>query len=189
TQGQSSFSDYSTHHTTAPKNPKRGQRDWRDSIEQCLIRVSLAPGFCTWNTIDGSVANLTTADLVGRADGVLPGTSVRKAPLHRGNIVTCVRWYLRFSLSLSDVEELMAERGLSVDHTTVWRWTLTYAPEAQKRLRGQVKPKGSTWHMDETFVRIAGHWMYLFRAVDSAGQTVDLYLSETRYREAAKCFL
>jgi hypothetical protein len=71
-------------------------------------------------------------------------------------IVTCVRWYLRFSLSLRDVEELMAERGLSVDHTTIWRWTQTYAPEVQRRLRGQVKRKGSTWHMDETFVRISG---------------------------------
>ena len=89
-------------------------------------------------------------------------------------IVTCVRWYLRFSLSLRDVEELMAERGLSIDHTTVWRWTQRYAPEVQRRLRGQLKPKGSTWHMDETFVRIAGRWMYLFRTVDSGGQTVGL---------------
>ena len=104
-------------------------------------------------------------------------------------IVTCVRWYLRFALSLRDVEELMAERGLSVDHTTIWRWTQTYAPEVQRRLRGQLKPKGSTWHIDETFVRISGRWMYLFRAVDGSGQTVDFYLSETRDREAAKCFL
>jgi hypothetical protein len=104
-------------------------------------------------------------------------------------IVTCVRWYLRFSLSLRDVEELMAERGLSVDHTSVWRWTQRYAPEVERRLRGQLKPKGSTWHIDETFVRISSRWMYLFRAVDSAGQTVDFYLSETRDREAAKCFL
>jgi len=104
-------------------------------------------------------------------------------------IVTCVRWYLRFSLSLRDIEELMAERGLCVDHTTMWRWTQTYAPEVQRRLHGQLKPKGSTWHIDETFVKIAGQWMYLFRAVDSSGQTVDFYLSETRDREAAKCFL
>jgi len=104
-------------------------------------------------------------------------------------IVTCVRWYLRFSLSLRDIEELMAERGLCVDHTTIWRWTQTYAPEVQRRLHGQLKPKGSTWHIDETFVKIAGQWMYLFRAVDSSGQTVDFYLSETRDREAAKCFL
>src|SRR6516225_1353950 len=104
-------------------------------------------------------------------------------------IVTCVRWYLRFSLSLRDVEELMAERGLSVDHTTVWRWTQRYAPEVECRLRGQLKPKGSTRHIDEPFVRISGRWIYLFRAVDSSGQTVDFYLSETRDREAAKCFL
>ena len=97
-------------------------------------------------------------------------------------IVTCVRWYLRFSLSLRDIEELMAERGLCVDHTTIWRWTQTYAPEVQRRLHGQLKPKGSTWHIDETFVKIAGQWMYLFRAVDSSGQTVDFYLSETRDR-------
>ena len=83
----------------------------------------------------------------------------------------------------------MMERGLSVDHTTIWRWTQRYAPEVQQRLRGQLKPKGSTWHMDETFVRIAGRWMYLFRAVDSGGQTIDFYLSATRDREAAKCFL
>src|SRR5579859_2176637 len=77
-----------------------------------------------------------------------------RAPLFRKRqfaaeiIVTCVRWYLRFSLSLRDVEELMAERGLSVDHTTIWRWTRTYAPEAQRRLQGQLKPKGSTWRTD-----------------------------------------
>ena len=78
------------------------------------------------------------------------------------------------------------ERGLAVDHTTIWRWTQRYAPEVQRRLRGQLKPKGSTWHMDETFVRIAGRWMYLFRAVDGGGQTIDFYLSSTRDREARR---
>ena len=104
-------------------------------------------------------------------------------------IVTCVRWYFRFSLSLRDVEELMAERGLAVDHTTIWRWVQRYGPEIHRRLRGHLKAKSPTWHMDETFVRIAGRWLYLFRAVDGHGQTVDFYLSETRDREAAKCFL
>ena len=104
-------------------------------------------------------------------------------------IVTCVRWYLRFSLSLRDLEELMAERGLSVDHTTIWRWTQKYGPEVYRLLGGEVKRKSSTWHIDETFVRIAGRWMYLFRAVDSNGQTVDFYLSDTRDRAAAKVFL
>ena len=67
-------------------------------------------------------------------------------------IVTCVRWYLRFSLSLRDLEELMAERGLRIDHTTIWRSTQIYGPEAQRRLHGQVRSKRSTWHMDETYI-------------------------------------
>jgi IS6 family transposase len=104
-------------------------------------------------------------------------------------IVTCVRWYLRFCLSLRDLEELMAERGLAVDHTSIWRWVQAYGPELNRRLRGEVKRKSSTWHMDETFVRVGGKWMYLLRAVDSCGQTVDFYLSETRDRQSAKLFL
>ena len=103
--------------------------------------------------------------------------------------MTCVRSYCRFSLSLRDLAELMAERGLAVDHTTIWRWVQRYGPEVDGRLRGNMKPKSSTLHMDETFVRIAGRWLYLFRAVDGHGQTVDFYLSETRDREAAKRFL
>ena len=119
----------------------------------------------------------------------------RRPPLFRKRqfepiiIVTWVRCYCRFSLSLRDLEELMAERVLAVDHTTIWRWVQRYGPEVHRRLRGNVKQKSSTWHMDETFVRIAGRWLYLFRAVDSHGQTVDFYLSETRDREAAKRFL
>jgi transposase, IS6 family len=113
----------------------------------------------------------------------------RKRRFESAIIVTCVRWCFRFSLSLRDLEELMAEHGLRVDHTTIWRWTQAYGPEAYRQLGGNVKRKSSTWHVDETFVRIAGRWMYLFRAVDSSGQTVDFYLSETRDREAAKIFL
>jgi transposase-like protein len=90
---------------------------------------------------------------------------------------------------LRDIEELMAERGLSVDHTTVWRWVQAYAAEIRRRLQGQLKYKLATWFMDETYVRVAGRWMYLFRAVDNRGQTIDFYLSETRDREAAKLFL
>jgi IS6 family transposase len=74
----------------------------------------------------------------------------------------------------------MAERGLSVDHTTIWRWAQTYGPEVYRRLQGEVKRKSSTWHLDETFVRIAGKWKYLFRAVDAQGQT--LPVREARLR-------
>ena len=90
--------------------------------------------------------------------------SSRRPPLFRKRqfdpeiIVTGVRWYLRFSLSLRDIEELLAERGVAVDHTTVWRWVQAYAPEIRKRLQGQVKYKLATWFMDETYVQIAGRW-------------------------------
>jgi len=104
-------------------------------------------------------------------------------------IVTCVRFYLRFSLSLRDVKELMAERGLGVDHTTIWRRVQAYGPGVYRRLQGAVKRKSSTWHMDETFLWIGGRRMYQFRAVDSSGQTVDFYLSETRDSDCAKLFL
>ena len=104
-------------------------------------------------------------------------------------MVAWVRWYLRFCLSPRGLQELMAERGLAVHHTSIWRWVQAYGPEVHRRLHGEVKRKSSTWHMDETFVRIAGAWMYLFRAVDGRGQTVDFYLSETRDGEAAKLFL
>ena len=83
----------------------------------------------------------------------------------------------------------MAERGLMVDHTTVWRCCQKYGPVIYHRLRGKLKYTTTTWHMDETYVRIAGRWVYLFRAVDSHGDTVDFYLSETRDRGAAKAFL
>src|SRR5215469_3451661 len=113
----------------------------------------------------------------------------RKRQFEPTIIVTCVRWYLRFSLSLRDLEELMAERDLSVDHTTIWRWTQKYGPEVYRRLGGEVRRRSSSWHMDETFVRIAGRWMYLFRACDSGGQTVDFYLSKTRIGRPPRSFL
>ena len=104
-------------------------------------------------------------------------------------IVLCVRWYLRFSLSYRDLEELMTERGLSVDHTTVWRWMQRYAPELDHRVRQELKRTGTSWRVDETYIRVAGRWMYLYRAVDSNGATFDFYLSENRDATAAKQFL
>jgi IS6 family transposase len=103
-------------------------------------------------------------------------------------IVLCVRWYLRFSLSYRDLEEMMAERNLAVDHTTVWRWVQRYAPELNRRVRRELKPTGTSWRADETYIRVAGTWVYLYRAVDSAGATIDFYLSRTRDLAAAKAF-
>src|SRR5262249_59136149 len=84
-------------------------------------------------------------------------------------IVTCVRWYLRFSLSLRDLEELMAERGLAVDHTSIWRWIQAYAPEVYRRLHGELKRETSTLHHGEEVVRIARKRKDLFRAPPSHG--------------------
>ena len=104
-------------------------------------------------------------------------------------IVLCVRWYLRFSLSYRDLEELMTERGLSVDHTTVWRWVQRYDPELDRRVRRELKRTGTSWRVDETYVRVAGHWMYLYQALDSGGATLDFYLSKKRDARAAQQFL
>ena len=97
-----------------------------------------------------------------------------------------VRWYLRYSVSLRDVEELLEERGLNVDHTTVWRWVQDYGPELEQRLRRHLKPTNKSWRVDESYVRVKGRWCYLYRAIDSAGATTDFLLSALRDADAAK---
>ncbi len=103
-------------------------------------------------------------------------------------ILLAVGWYLRFSLSYRDVEELLAERGLHADHVTVWRWVQRYAPELQRRLREHLKPTNDSWRLDETYVRVKGKWRYLYRAVDSSGATLDFLLSAKQDAVAAKRF-
>src|SRR5215469_15955829 len=89
-----------------------------------------------------------------------------------GIILCAVRWYLRCSFSVRDVEELLEERGLNVDHTTVQ----DYGPELEQRLRRHFKPTNKSWRVDETYVRVKGRWCYLYRAIDSAGATIDFLL-------------
>jgi IS6 family transposase len=103
-------------------------------------------------------------------------------------IVCAVRWYLRFSLSYRDVEELIMERGLPADHTTILRWVQRYAPELNKRCRRELKPTNGSWRVDETYVSQGGRWRYLYRAVDSTGATVDFLFSAERDAAAAKQF-
>jgi IS6 family transposase len=105
------------------------------------------------------------------------------------DIILCaVRWSLRYALSHRDVEELLRECGLSVDHTTVFRWVQRYAPEVDQRYRPHLKATNDSSRVDETYIRINKHLCYLYRAVDSAGATLDFMLRHTRDADAAERF-
>ena len=105
-------------------------------------------------------------------------------------ILWAVRWYCKYGISYRELEEMLYERGLQVDHTTIYRWVQHYAPEIEKRLRWYWKPsQGASWRVDETYIKVKGQWTYLYRAVDTDGKTIDFYLSATRNVTAAKRFL
>ena len=103
-------------------------------------------------------------------------------------ILLCVRWYLRYPLSYRDLEEMMRERGLQIDHSTIYRWVQCYAPELEKRCRPHLAATNDSWRVDETYIKVKKVWMYLYRAVDSTGNTLDFLLSATRDAQAAKRF-
>jgi transposase-like protein len=103
-------------------------------------------------------------------------------------ILLCVRWYCRYQLSYRDVEEMMRERGLDVDHSTVFRWVQRYAPEINKRIRQHLKMSGASFRVDETYIKVGKVCKYLYRAVDKEGQTIEFMLSAKRDVSAAKRF-
>jgi transposase, IS6 family len=92
-------------------------------------------------------------------------------------VTVAVRWYLRYGLSYRDVEELLAERGIEVDHVTIYRWVQTFTPEFIAAGRSAGRAAGDRWFVDETYVKVAGRWTYLYRAVDQHGQVIDILVS------------
>ena len=101
-------------------------------------------------------------------------------------ILMCVRWYVAYPLSLRHIEEMVAERGIEVDHSTVHRWALKLLPVLEKAFRRSKRPVGKSWRMDETYIRVKGEWRYLYRAVDKDGNTVDFLLRAHRDKTAAR---
>src|SRR5512144_2488918 len=105
-------------------------------------------------------------------------------------ILLCVRWYLAYPLSYRNLEEMMAERGVVVDHSNIYRWVQKFTPQLEAAFRqGRKRPVGNSWRMDETYIKIKGQWKYLYRAVDKAGQTIDFLLTARRDKKAARRFL
>jgi transposase-like protein len=103
-------------------------------------------------------------------------------------ILLCVRWYLSYSLSYRDLEEIMVERGLQGDHTTIYRWVQHSAPELEQRVRAPLKPTNDSWRVDETYSNVHGSWMDRYRALDSVGNTLEFMFSPPRHAGAAACF-
>jgi transposase-like protein len=103
-------------------------------------------------------------------------------------IVLAVRWYLRFGLSYRDIEELLAERGVEVDHVTIYRWVLRFTPLLADAARPCRHAVGRRWRVDETYVKVAGRWRYVYRAIDQLGQVIDVFVCQRRDANAARRF-
>ena len=103
-------------------------------------------------------------------------------------IMWCVRWYLRYPISFAHMAEMAVERGLAIDASCIWRWVQIYGPELDKRCRRHLKPTNKSWRLDETYIKVKGRDRFLYRAVDSSGQTIDFLLTDRRDAAAAKRF-
>lgn len=139
----------------------------------------------------GTVALVESA---GRDNGRMISSSSARSSAPAGYrfprevIAVAVRWYLRYGLSYRDVEELLAERGITVDHVTIYRWVQTFTPEFIDAARPARHASGDRWFVDETYVKVAGRWSYLYRAVDQHGQVIDVLVSTRRDAAAAREF-
>ena len=170
----------------------RRLRTVEGQAEQTLFAAALRQGEALADGLTGSVAKFS---LNGELCAIAGARGWRmndfKGRHFEGVVVLwAVRWYCRYPISYRDLETMMTERGVAVDHSTIYRWVQHYAPEMEKRLRWQWRRAGSgSWRVDETYVKVRGKWTYLYRAVDKYGDTIDFYLSATRNTKAAKRFL
>lgn len=122
-------------------------------------------------------------------DGPIFLSASLRVLLHPADIIAqCVRCYLAYALSLRNLEEMMAERGIAVDHYTLHRWVIRLVPLLDMAFRRHKRPVGSHWRMDETYIKVKGQWKYLYRAVDTAEQTIDFLLTARRDAVAALRF-
>ena len=116
-------------------------------------------------------------------------TSPFKGRQYPGEVILlAVRWYLRYPLAYLHVSEILTERGVFVDASCIWRWVQAYAPELDKRCRPHLKTTKKSYRVDETYIKVKGKDRYLYRAVDSTGQTIDFLLTAKRDAEGAKRF-
>jgi transposase, IS6 family len=103
-------------------------------------------------------------------------------------ILWAIRWYLQFPISYRDLARMFSDQGIQVDHTTLFRWIQAYAPELDKRIRPHLRMTNGSWRVDETYIRVKGEWVYLYRAADASGQTIDFLLSPRWDAAAARRF-
>jgi len=104
-------------------------------------------------------------------------------------ILQCVRWYCSYSLSYRNIEEMMEERGVIVDHSTLNRWVIHYAPKLEKAFHKKKRKPGDRWRLDEIYIKVKGKWRYYYRAVDKEGNTIDFLLAAKRDKKAALRFI
>ena len=143
-------------------------------------------GFCRKFWIDGG-PTYARQQLISGDQPV--SIEFKGSDFERDVILWGVHWYLAYPISYRQLEEMMEERGVEVDHSTLNRWVLKYAPPIEKEFRDRKRPADRSWRMDETYVRVRGVWKYLYRAVDKAGATVDFLLTAKRDHKAALRFL
>ena len=130
----------------------------------------------------------TTPLSCGNAAAAVRSGRVRRSGFPPDVIVVAVRWYLRFGLSYRDVEELLTERGVEVDHVTVYRWVIRFTALLADTAKPCRHAVGRRWQVDETCVKVAGQWRYAYRAIDQFGQVIDVFVSARRDAKAARRF-